>query len=270
MPGFTSYDDLITQITVNGFFDDRVSYKTGTTMQGAGFWHRTWIAAGYPAAGSEPAGTPGVAYSADTHAVTFPNVSTKQRYGVSWGALSTQPTTLMLHDRLVGVGGLSSASVATTTVNSAALTRYTSGANVQAWLEVTTASTTTQAVCLLNTYTGDVNGASQVGASLTWPAAATVKDCAIGPMPIAAGDTGVKACAGVQITTANTAGVFNFVQIRPLVYVPLVANQWNERDLVLQLAALPRIFDTACLGIYMMAAAVTAQNVQWQIRTAYE
>lgn len=233
MPGFSSYDDLITQITTNGQANDAQSVKTGSTMQGAGFWHRTWIAAGTPAAGSEPASTPGAAYSADTHAVTFGNVSTKQRYALSFGGVATQTITLMLHDRLVGVGALSSASTGSKTVSSAALTRYTSGAQVQAWLEVTTASTTTQAICHLLSYTGDVNGAGQVGGSFTWPAAATVKDAALGPLPLAAGDTGCKACSTINVDTANTAGVFNFVQIRPLVYIPIIANQWNERDLVL-------------------------------------
>lgn len=270
MGGFTSYDDLITQITVNAQFNDAISTKTGSTMQGAGFWHRFWIAAGYPAAGAEPAATPGAAYSADTHAVTFPNVSTKLRFGLSFGGVSTQALTLMLHDRLVGVGGLSSASTGSKTISSAALTRYTSGAQVQAWQEVTTAATTTQASTHLLSYTGDVNGAGQVGAQLLWPAAATVKDCVVGPLPLVAGDTGVKACSTMNVDTANTAGVFNFVQIRPLVYLPLVANQWNERDLVLQIAALPQIFDTACLGCYAMPSAVTAATVTWQARTAYE
>lgn len=270
MPGFTSYDDLITQITVNGFATDALSNKIGSTMQGAGFWHRTWIAVGTPAAGGEPAASPGAAYSANTSAITFPNVSTKQRYAVSFGGVATQSVTLMLHDRLVGVGGLSSASTGSKTVSSASLTRYTSGANVQAWLEVTTASTTTQAVCHLLSYTGDVNGAAQVGGSFTWPAAATVKDAALGPLPLAAGDTGCKACSTINVDTANTAGVFNFVQLRPLVYLPLIANQWNERDLVLQLAALPQVFDTACLGFYALAQAVTAATFNVQLRTAYE
>jgi hypothetical protein len=92
----------------------------------------------------------------------------------------------------------------------------------------------------------------------------------MGPLPLAAGDTGVQACSTLNIDTANTAGVFNFVQLRPLVYLPIVANQWNERDLVLQIAALPRIFDGASLGCYMLASAAAAQNIWWQIRTAYE
>ena len=270
MPGFTSYDDLITQITSNGQADQRRAFKVGSAMQGAGNWHRVWIATGIPAGGSEPAASPGAAYSADTHTMTFPNVSTKQRYGITFGGVSTANTVIRLHDRLVGVGALSSASTGSKTVSSAALTRYTSGQNVEAWLEVTTASTTTQAVCHLLSYTGDVNGASQVGGSFTWPAAATVKDCALGPMPLAAGDTGVKACSTINIDTANTAGVFNFVQVRPLVEIPIVANQWNERDLVLQLAALPQIFDTACLDYYMLASAAAAQNTWVSVRTAYE
>ena len=44
MPGFTSYDDLITQITVNGFATDALSNKIGSTMQGASR-HRIAIAA---------------------------------------------------------------------------------------------------------------------------------------------------------------------------------------------------------------------------------
>ena len=119
---------------------------------------------------------PPAAYSANTSAITFPNVSTKQRYAVSFGGVATQSVTLMLHDRLVGVGGLSSASTGSKTVSSASLTRYTSGANVQAWLEVTTASTTTQAVCHLLSYTGDANHVAAGLRPLTYSTAAIMKD----------------------------------------------------------------------------------------------
>jgi len=270
MAGFTGYDDLINQITTNGQYDDGQGFKVGSAMQGAGSWHRLWIAAGLPAAGAEPATTPGTSYSGSTTAITFANVSTKQRYLLSFGACATQNTMLMVYDRLVGVSGISTASTGNKTVNSTTLPRYTSGTNVQCWLEVTTASTTTIATVNLSSYTGDVNGASQVGGNISFPAAATVKDCAIGPLPIAAGDKGVKSVqVGLNVGTANTAGVVNVVLIRPLAYLPLIANQWNERDLVLQIAALPQIFDGASLSFYALATATTATNFWMNLRTAY-
>lgn len=270
MPGFTSYDDIINQTTTNNQTDDRQLYKTGPALQGAGTWSRLFLAAGIPAAGTEPAATPGAAYSANTSCWTFGNVSPKERYGLSFGGVATQNTTLMLYDRLVGVGGISIAATGAKTVNSAALTRYTTGAGVQCWLEVSTATTTTAAVVNLNQYTGDVNGAAQTGGNITFPAAATVAQAAIGPLPIAAGDTGVKSVqVGLNVVTATTAGVVSVVLLRPLAFLPIIANQWNERDLVLQLASLPQVFDTACLSLYMLATAATATNVWASLKTGY-
>jgi hypothetical protein len=270
MAGFSSYDDMINKMVTNGQSLEWHFTKTGTAMQGAGFWHRTWIAAGSPvAAAAEPAATPGAALTSNANCMNWANQSPSIKTLLTFGAVATNNCTLMLFDRLSHVGALSSASTGSKTVSSSALGRYTGGTGVQAWLECTTASTTTQAICHLLSYTGDVNGAGQVGGSFTWPAAATVKDCMMGPLPLASGDKGVVAVSTINIDTANTAGVFNLVLLKPLAYLPLIANQWNERDLVLQLASMPQVFDGASLGVAIMASAAAATTVYGKVGIGY-
>ncbi len=269
MAGFASYDDMISEMTTNGKSLDWSFMKVGSAMQGAGNWHRLWIASGSPGVGTEPATTPGAALTNDAASMNWANQSPDLKSLVTFGAVATQNCTLMLYDRLSAVGGLSSASTGAKTVNSAAIGRYTSGVGTQAWVEVTTASTTTQAVMAMNQYTSDVT-TGRAGGNINWPAAATVKDCMIGPLPLQAGDKGVKSVeVGVNIVTANTAGVFNLVILKPLAYLPLIANQWNERDLVLQLASMPNIADGASLGLAILASSATAATVWGRVGVAY-
>lgn len=267
--GFSSYDDMISKMTTSGQSLEWHFAKVGSTMQGAGFWHRLWIAAGSPVAGAEPAATPGAALTNGAGSMNWANQSPKTKALLTFGGVATQNCTMMLYDRLSAVGAISSASTGSKTISSTALPRYTSGTGVQCWLEETTASTTTQAVCHLLSYTGDVNGAGQVGGSFNFPAAATVKDAMFGPLPLAAGDAGLTAVSTLNIDTANTAGVFNLVLLKPLAYLPLIANQWNERDLVLQLASMPQVFDGASLGLALLATAVTATNVWGKVGLGY-
>jgi hypothetical protein len=274
MPGFASYDDLINETTTNGKSGDWDFFKIGSAMQAAGSWHRLWIASGSPGAGAEPAGTPGTSYTLAAGSINFPNVSTDQRYMLTLGATATQNCVLMVYDRLVAVGAISSASTGAKTINSAGLPRYAApaSANVQCWLEVTTASTTTQCVCAMNQYTNEAGTTGRAGGNISWPAAATVKDCMIGPMPLQVGDKGVTSVqVGINIVTANTAGVFNVVLLRPLAFIPLIANQWTERDMVLQLASLgaAQCFDGASISLAVLASGTTALNCWGKIRTGY-
>ena len=275
MPGFTSYDDLITQITVNGFATDALSNKIGSTMQGAGFWHRTWIAVGTPAAGGEPAASCGSPCLSASRAR-----SPSERLGEA-ALPSSHSAASCAVDRahafhvhcLVGVGGLSSASTGSKTVSSASLTRFCerSSASRRGSRSRRRAGCGAGRSRRLLSYTGDVNGAAQVGGSFTWPAAATVKDAALGPLPLAAGDTGCKACSTINVGARAAAGVFEAsCKLAARVLLRSSRIRWNERDLVLQLAALPQVFDTACLGFYALAQAVTAATFNVQLRTAYE
>lgn len=271
MAGFASYDDLIAEITA-GKHKTFSFYKVSSAPEAAGVWHSLWKAAGVPGAGADPATTPGTAYDDTAGSIFFQDEASDQKHIVTLGACANVNCTLMLYDRLVGVSGISLATTGAKTVNSTALPRY-SGANalgVQAWLEVTTATTTTAPVVNLNAYTDQDGNTGNSGANLTFPAAATNVDAFIGPLPISNADRGIRSIeAGLNVSTAAAAGVVNVVLIKPLLYLPLIANQWNERDCVLQMTSLPRLFDGASLGLAILASGTTATTVWGQIGVAW-
>jgi hypothetical protein len=273
MPGFASYDDLIQEMTVNGKQFDWDFFKVApANAQAAGSWQRLWTGVGSPGPGAEPAATPGSTYTQVAGSMNWPNVSTDLAYLVTLGAAANQNCTLMLYDRLAGVSGLSLAATGAKTVNSSALPRYSgaAAAAVQAWLEITTATTTTAPVVNLNSYTNEAGVTGRAGGNITFPAAATVLHAMIGPMPLQAGDKGIRSVeVGLNVGTAAAAGACNLILLRPLAYLPLIANQWNERDLILQLGALPRVFDGASLGLAILASGAVTTTVWGKVRLAY-
>lgn len=272
MAGFTSYDDLINEMTVNGKELSWPFNKVApAAAEGAGFWQTLWTANGTPSAGAAPAATPGVAYTDVAGSMNWANVSPDQKHIVTLGAVANQNCTLMLYDRLVGVGSVSLVGTGSKTVNSAALPRYsgTAAAGVQAWLEVTTATTTTQPVVAMNSYTNEAGTTGRAGPNLTLPAAATDLHTMVGPLPLQSGDKGVRAISTINVVTAPAAGVVNVVLLRPLTFLPLIANQWNERDLVLQMTSLPRVFDGASLGLAILASGAVTTTVWGCVKLAY-
>jgi hypothetical protein len=158
MAGFTSRDDIINELTTNDKADVWNFYKSTAQAPAVGIWQTLWKGVGQPGAGSDPGGTPGTAYTSDASAATagsiwFPDRSTDERYITSVGAAANQSGTLMVYDRLAGVGGFTvHTSTGSKTINSAALDRYSGTAAVanQVWLEVTTATNTTAPVVNLN------------------------------------------------------------------------------------------------------------------------
>ena len=271
MPGFTSYDTIINAITVNAQQVGWEFVKTGPTLQGAGSYGSLWYAAGTPGTGADPATTPGTSYSNTAGSMNWAATSPATKAIVTFGAAASVSCSLTLYDRLVAVSGIAITSTGSKTVNSTTLPRYaTTWAGVQAWIEVTTASTTTQAVMNLASYTNDDASPanSHVGPSITMPAAATVQRY-MAQLPIAVGDHGIRSVETLNVGTATTNMVVNIVLLKPLVTIPLIANIWNERDLVLQLAALPRVFDGASLALMQLGTAATATNIWGQVRIAY-
>lgn len=268
MPGFTSYDHMIGIITQSGNYTSDDFFKYGSASQAAGSWHSLWHSDGLPSSGGLAAGTTGVAYvSLASGGLVYSDVSPAQRYLTSFGAAGTTSCVLMLYERLVGVNS-TLVTVGPKTINSATLPRYASGTDVQCWLEVTTATATTAPVCRISGYTNEAGVTGRVGPTTTFPAAITVRGCMI-PMPLAAGDVGVQYVASLQIVTAPSAGAVNLLLLRPLAYLPVVANNWNEKDFVLQVPALPRIYDGATLALAYLGSAVTATNFWGVVRTAY-
>lgn len=272
---FASYDAIINALTLGqaypyDFFKIAPSASQGT----AGLWQSLWTATGSPGAGSAPASTPGAAYSQAAGGITFPAPGSSQnKFMTTFGATANQTCVLALYDRLVGVGSVSLTSTGNKTVSSATLPtgRYdssTTALNNEAWFEVTTASTTTIAVVTMNSYTTGDGTSGQTGTALTFPAAATVLTWA-GKLPLLASKPGIQACSTVNPGTATTLGVVNFVIKRPLAYLPIISGQWNERDMVLQLTALPQILDNATLDFNILAPSGVTTTVWGNLRTVY-
>lgn len=273
MAGFSSYDDLINEISVNGkMYEWHFAKVAASAVQGAGTWHSLWDSVGTPGAGSNPSATPGDQHDDTSGSINFPDQATDTKHIVSVAAMCSIAGTLMIYDRLCSVSGISLASTGNKTVNSAALPRYsgTDASSVQVWLEVTTATTTTAPVVSLNSYTNEAGTTGRSGGTRTFPAAATVIRAMIGPMPLQAGDKGVRSVeVGLNVGTAAAAGVCNVVLLRPLAYVPVPSNVLVERDFVLQAPSLPRIYDGASLGLAVQLNTTGTPSVQGKISVAY-
>lgn len=271
MPGFTSFADMISQITSNGYED--IGFFEKTFGSGGANWISSWALAGMPAAGALPATTPGTAYTYPvTGALGFPAVSTKQRYGTSLSGITNSSSimTICIADRLVAVSGLSLATATGVTVNSTTLPRYTSGTGVQAWLELTTALSTTAPIVQI-TYTDDSGTSGQVGSLMAASAVNLAINQMIGPLPLSptSNDAGIQSVQTLTVSTASSTGVANLVLLKPLLYLTFPIDNWVERDLFLQSASMPRLFDGACLMVmgYNTASTPVTNLI---LRTAYE
>lgn len=367
--GFSTYDDLINEITTNGKFQEWSGFKYGPAAEAAGVWTRLWASAGMPgvaAAGTasnaseqnllivvtggdhtgagsnikltitsntvlavndtinvggitgtgtfgtdansatgagatnsqftisavnsatviELAGTSagsgvwsagGIVYKTATYTNTlvnagmgFADVSSDTRHLLTFGATATQDCVVMLYDRLVSVQGLNIASTTAMNFVTPPLPRYsgTASAGVEAWLEWSVAGATTTPTFTLGSYT-DNDGNTGQTSGLVSPAIASPVVQSVFPIALAAGDKGIRAAAQLTMGTASTSAVGTLSLIKPLAYLPLQSNQWNEQDFVLQLSSLPRIYDGACLSLQFLASITTAANYNYHIRCAY-
>ena len=274
MPGFASYDDLISEITAGKVYD--LSFiKTMTAAQAAGQWHSGWLGTGLPGAGAAPATTPGTKYAGTlaapvAGAINFPDQASDTKHMLTFAGVSPLNMMIMVYDRLYGVSGVALNATGDKVLDNGTIGigRYTDGAGVMPALEITTAPTTTAAVVNLKSYSNHLGTLVGPGPNLTLPAAATVLSW-LGFLPLAAGDLGCRDVRTLNVVTACTAGICNVVLIKPLAYLPIIANVGNERDLVLQLAALPRMYDGACLAFAYFASAVTATTIFGQLRVGF-
>lgn len=258
-------------MTTNGKQTDISFFKTSSAPEAAGVWHSVWKAAGSPGAGSDPTafGT-GLVYTNTAGSVNFTDRSPDFKSLVTLGGVATQNCTLMLYDRLVGYGAIP-ATVQNNAMGAQVLPRYgvasgINGVGVEAWIELTTASTAAGTMAL-SAYT-DQNGSPAVGPSFSLPAAATNIDVLV-KVPVAAATTGIRAVGNLNVTGSPTTAVMNLLLIKPIAFLPLIANQWNERDLVLQYASMPRIYDGASLGIAFLASGTTATTLYGNIKVAW-
>lgn len=130
-----------------------------------------------------------------------------------------QLTSAILYDRLVHSGGLSgtSTSAQTTNLPTAALPRYTSGIGVQIALEILLAVGSTGTTASVS-YTNQSNTAGRVSDGIPFGTATNGSAVRWLPVPLQAGDTGVKSVESVTLAASTgTVGNFGVVLYKPLV-----------------------------------------------------
>lgn len=196
----------------------------------------------------------------------YADQSPATKHILTFGAMSTQDCVVMLYDRLVDTAGFLTSSGAAQTVNTAPLPRYTDGIGVEAWIEMSVTGAGTP-VMHLSSYIDNDGNAAQVGASVTLATTPLINS--MYQLPLAAADKGVRAVSTLTVDTTGASGVFNVALIKPLGYLSLTSNLWNEKDFVLQLTSLPQVFDGGSLGIAYLASTITAPNFRCALRIGY-
>ncbi len=235
---------------------DHITYQKGTITQVANVFASMWRVGGLPSAAAVPPTGAGEAPTRAT-AGAIPGWTNSAGADVAYlGALSFASDDIgvfTLYDRLVHTSGLSGTSVAAQAIASAALTRYTDGQGVEAWLEVYTALGVTSRTATIS-YTNQSGTAGRTGTATVAASAAAGR---MFPFALQAGDTGVRSVETLTLSgTTGTAGDFGITLLRRLADVPSgSAYLFAPRDAIE--LGLPIIQDDACLA-FMAFTASTA------------
>lgn len=256
MTGFTSTDNLKAQIASGSVLTQQFWKQTGATGGANTAFTRFWTSAGgRPGAGSEPATTPGAAYTNATGAITFPDVTGK-KYILSHefvAKTNNSNSTTILYDRLVAVSQ-TVGTIGSKTINSVALPRYTDGIGIECWAEVAIQGAGTSLTMFLESYTSD-SGSARVGSNVTF--STSVRDSCF-QIPLRAGDLGVKSVESMNVVSSATGVTVNLVLLRPILTIgladiaPATGTSYTfirEVDNLYELTALPQIYNGASLTV---------------------
>ena len=278
--GFSSYDDLVTEIS-GGKSWFQPFQKTSLLIGVAGAWYHTWQWTGSPPAGAYAGTALDATQTLDTTAGALyhgGNVSTDTKHLVAFGtqtaAATAVPGMIMVVDKLLHYPQINANSaVQQNLTQGAALPRYTDGKGVMMFLDVTTALSTTAAnvaIHYTNTLDQDHTLASTVAMTVSSAIArighsGTAATNANPFLPLTAGDLGVKTTLNITFSAAMLGGVVSLCLVKPLCYLPLPAvNVMSERDFVFQIAALPRIYDGACLSFIVFEPGALVATTPFQ------
>jgi hypothetical protein len=274
MSGFSSYDQIIDTLTVQGLGQNYWFNKNSVTMS-AGNLATLWATAGQPGVGTYP-GTPltaRVVNSSTTGAIIFNNPTAPATlHLLKWRMSGTNaPNTFLLVDRLLDYATISATSTSLQSMdNTATLSRYTTGAGVQMWAEITTTFGGTS-VTVTVTYTNQA-GATGRTTTFTTPVSGGVPALAhtVGFfVPLAAGDTGVRKIESVQLSASTGAGVFAMALGMPFEDLPIAtANLSVERNFVLHTPGMQQIVDNAALMFLFRSGASSTGNLEGALRAA--
>lgn len=233
-------------------------YKPSVTAKGAGTFQSLWTAAGTPGAGATPSTGSGQTNSSSTvGALAYANPTGGElSYLARAIANCSVVGSLVVYDRLVASSGLSGINTGTQNITSQALTRYTSGTGLTAWIEWYTATGATASNLTLN-YTNDAGTTGQVTAAT--PFVQTPVAGQMMPIPLN-GNDGIRVAESVTLSASTgTAGNFGITIMKRLLTIPLpLANTGVTMDAFA--AGLAQIPDSSCLA-FMVWCSTTSTGV---------
>jgi hypothetical protein len=176
-------------------------------------------------------------------------------------AAASASGTLILYDRLLHIGGLSGTVITAQTVGGT-LTRNTLGAGNQIWVEIYTQIGTTATTITAN-YTDQDGNTAQTTTATAIGGTGLREAQRIIPLPLASGDSGVRAVASVTVlATTGTAGSFGVSIVRPIAVIPLgLLGAGAVRDFIAGLPSIPEIATDACLSLAWLANSTGAPQV---------
>lgn len=288
--GWTSQDDLITQLTTNGKGDTVTTTKTLSSAGTAGAWTLLAGHAGYPPAATFASGAD-LTYAAtdDTWSegtiYTGGDVSTATKHFLTAGgcavAAAGAPWYIMAID-LVGyvnlgaytAGNVTSIGAKTVTMTPIAATaskgdRYANGQGLRLFVAADTALGANAPTCTINYK--DTGGASAVTTSFTSTASMGIGQLLntgaaankYNPfIPLAAGDTGVSDIESLTWAgTAHASGTVIIGLCKPLWTLPLPATGlYNKMDLVNAMPSMRQIKDGANIQFLLFQTGATTSG----------
>lgn len=278
MPGFSTNDAIVNAISVNQLMQRMDFDKTLPSTTVASVPHTFWKATGNPVAGADPTvgAANGRAPSQSTAgAMPYGNATSPATMHVITEGLASKISTLLgsiiICDRLsdIQLTHVQATTALTAFDGTARLASTTApGDGGQLWTEVTSALSAAANVKTF-TYTNMLGTGSQVSQNFTTVASAVVGRSANALLwqGMASGDTGIRSVQTQTHSSGAGTGQLNYVLVRPLGYIPMTAGStWVERDLVVEMPNLPKLFDSSCLFAICVPTAAVIGTIFGELR----
>ena len=215
----TDFDEYVSKLRENRVADFQLSTTLARTLRLNASWQVFLPAPAVP--------TTSIALNKDSAQSMgpIPDISTGRLtfLGARMNTSAVGAGGAILLDLLNVSGGLSGVvtTAQTTNLPTAALTRYTSGEGVMAGIVIYTLVGTTVTTVSIS-YTNSAGTSGRTSTATTFGGSGFREAHILIPIPLAAGDTGVRSIESVTVTaTTGTAGNFGVCMFKPLAMVSL-------------------------------------------------